>query len=1256
MAEIIISSGVVSTGITVAAGDIVTIQDGGELAGATIQNGGTVRGVYGALLTDVTAETGAIIDVAYGATGKPANSGMIIRGNATTIAEGALYYNGAAIAGAAAAGVLTGVSGTAPWRFNIGAGLTVENASLTSGTRIYANATGVISNTTILTSGNIDLKDQTVGSGVTAGGAGVTAATYNVYGFAYDTIVSKGGTLRVRPAGYASNATIDSEGKLIVDSNGAVASNVSFLSGGIGSVYRGGLLSGANVASGASVTVSGGTLSDAIMSYGGAVVVSGGGLLSGGSVVGSNAMPAAGKQVLISSGGTARGVTVNGARLIVSGGVAVGNIVSNGGQTIRTNGIASGTIIRKNGWEQVSKGGSSLDAVISANVQSAYAGGFISGTTVKGGKVVAEGVLSNITLSAGYAAVSKGGVANEVYISNGASALASSGGTVNRVTVYTGGSAIALESGRINDAVVSNGGFGIASSGGTISGVTVYAGGSGVASSGGTIVGGVTLDASARIFVSGGGVISDCTVRAGHITLWGSTGDIAQAYGTIVSGGSFRLHSSATVYDTVISKGGVMQVSRAGCVASGVMVYSGGSATVASGGQISNITVKAGGHLRIANMVTSGGLIGSLVLDLTGAAGCDKAMVFSSFNLTGMPIGSRIVKASDITDNSYTYVLVERGGNNNSYYNWTLDVYGNTYTWSRGRSVDNPLTGVRYTTGSSSFTSGTSTFYDLRLSAALIGSRVIDEVNGAAAALSTSGTTLNTSDRGALWTANTTVASAVYLANGMATGNAWLEIDGATVGGALYGAAAGQNFAGVVNMKLTSGSIKNLAAGAAAGGSVKAVNFELAGGELAGNAYAGGMGTVANAAKTTITGGTLAAGKNLYAGALWNKLSSATSVGEVTLTVKAGTINGNIYGASAVKTGTITTTAATDASHTVGSVTLTLAGGTAANAEFCAFAGGYATGTDTAKLASVYDAGDVSIDITGGTWGDAADARGGRGVFGGVMASGVKATAGNVSITVEAGTVANVFGGGWAQKGGSSTVENVEITVTGSATVANIFGCGIHSVTASENGASTTSVGDVNILLAGGNVTDNVFARGLLDGDAVTGEATITVTGSVDYGCNFYGFSRTAGEDDKAELVFADYTGTISGEVNGFKEVKFAGDTAMAFANDADISNTAWFFDLAERTTSGAAFASCEAATFADATVTLNIGEGQTLTGAWSIFDGGAATEYGTFDVQIGGTSILPDTIGLDERIASGDYAGWGFTVEDTVLKFKNLA
>ena len=192
------------------------------------------------------------------------------------------------------------------------------------------------------------------------------------------------------------------------------------------------------------------------------------------------------------------------------------------------------------------------------------------------------------------------------------------------------------------------------------------------------------------------------------------------------------------------------------------------------------------------------------------------------------------------------------------------------------------------------------------------------------------------------------------------------------------------------------------------------------------------------------------------------------------------------------------------------------------------------------------------------------------------------------------------------------------------------------------------------ITLAGGNITGGVYARGIVDGDAVTGDATVTVTGSANYACGIYGFSRMSGEEDKAELTFDGYTGIFSGDIHGFKKIALAGDTAMIFAPEAEISNTAWAFDTTERT-AGAVFATGTMADFSGATVTLKLDEAAAPV-AWNLFAGGESTTYNKFDVFVDGVSILPETIELGEQIAAGDYAGWGFTVEENVLKFKNLA
>ena len=492
----------------------------------------------------------------------------------------------------------------------------------------------------------------------------------------------------------------------------------------------------------------------------------------------------------------------------------------------------------------------------------------------------------------------------------------------------------------------------------------------------------------------------------------------------------------------------------------------------------------------------------------------------------------------------------------------------------------------------------------------------------------------------ARWTENTTATSAVNLADGMTTGNAWLEIDGLAFDKALYGTAENQNFAGAVNVKLTSGSIRNLAAGAAKGGTVRAANFTMAGGTLAGAGYAGGFGNVTDEVNTTITAGTLASGKDFYAGALANyaKTGIATTVGNVSLTVKGGEFGGNLYGASAVK-------ASVANAHTAGNVTLKLIDGNTAKADFCCFAGGYATGS--AADATVYTVGSVTADISGGSWGTAA---GGRGLFGGAFASGVGAQAGNVTVSVTGGSFGNVFGGGWAQKGGTSIVDDVEITISGG-TVANVFGGGTHSTS-----GGTTETGDITITVSGGNITGDIYARGQLDGDT-TGNVEVMFTGAADFGCDVFGYSYVGGEAGGAALSFSGYTGEFAGAIGGFDGITLYGATAMTLTSAAaNVSNTAWTFDVSARAAALAdtAMLSWEAADFDGASIELNLATDSTA--EWTLVNGAATTSYGEFDVLVDGNSILGNTLALGEKIVGGVCDGWGFTLEGSALKFKQLA
>jgi len=503
-------------------------------------------------------------------------------------------------------------------------------------------------------------------------------------------------------------------------------------------------------------------------------------------------------------------------------------------------------------------------------------------------------------------------------------------------------------------------------------------------------------------------------------------------------------------------------------------------------------------------------------------------------------------------------------------------------------------------------------------------------------------TILANGDRAAVWGANTLLTSgSVFLAGNMTSGTAYLELDGYNggTGTILYG-AQGSSFAnGKVDIQARSGSIRNLAAGADKGGTVAAVNLTLTGAELDGTGYAGGFGSVTGEVRTQITTGTIK--KDFYAGALANKLTNATSVGNVSMTVDGGTFSGNIYGASAVKTDT---TVGNGTRHTAGDVTLTVTGGeTAKGAQACIFAGGYATGNATG---TVYTVDSVTATISGGSWGTAA---GGRGVFGGIMASGVEAQViGDVNITISGGTMGNVYGGGWAQKNGVSAVGDVSINIDGG-TVANVFGGGSHSTS-----GGTTEAGDITITVSGGNITGDIYARGQLDGD-VAESAKVIFTGSADFGCGVYGYSCVGGEASDATLSFTGYTGEFAGAIGGFDGITLNGAAAMTLATAAeDVSNSNWMFDVSERSIglAGTAMVDWDDADFAGDTIKLNLTTGSTS--EWTLVDGAANTQYGEFEVLADG--ISQGVVALDQKIADGEFAGWGFALEDTLLKFKQLA
>jgi len=719
---------------------------------------------------------------------------------------------------------------------------------------------------------------------------------------------------------------------------------------------------------------------------------------------------------------------------------------------------------------------------------------------------------------------------------------------------------------------------------------------------------GLTAEAAYQLSIGDGILAKDVELNNGAIRISAFNG--ASVDGATVKAGAIICNAGAagTMDNVTIMGTGIMNLSGT-AQATGTVVEEGGQfALNAATVKAENTVIRAGGKFKINAAGADTGA--NLTLDFTGAGAGAKTFV----NDLALVSDTTTVYVKGAEQAAGTYTLGDAGTLGTVTRKWGL--YENAI--AANGSYDDALNGLTYAFDGTAVTTA-----------------ALSITTGAAAGLAGDNyTALRTADRAAKWTGATDNAT---LVTESFAGDAFLTVAG-DAAKAIYG--AGVDYEGTVNINAKSGTIRNLAAGAEAGKTVGAVKLTFDGATLGGTGYAGGFGSVTGATETLVAYGTFQ--KDFYAGALANKNAEATGVGNVNLTVEGGTFAGNLYGASAVKTAA---TVGDGIRHTAGDVTLTLAGGTATNTSFCAFAGGYATGDATG---TVYTVGNIEVTLAGGSWGTA---HGGRGIFGGVFASQVGAGAGDVAISISGGTMGNVYGGGWAQKEGTSTVGDVAIAISGG-TVANVFGGGSHSTS-----GGTTSADNVTITVSGGDISGAIYARGQLDGDTVA-NSTVIFTGAKDFSCGVYGYSYVgATEESNATLTFAGYTGEFAGEIGGFDSIEFNDGTAMTLATlAADVTNTSWKFDVAARDAAlaGTAMLTWSAADFSGDTIALNLKTGQSA--EWTLVDAATDTNYHQFDVLVDGESIIADTIGLDKKIVGGAYDGWGFTLEDSALKFKNLA
>jgi autotransporter passenger strand-loop-strand repeat protein len=387
-------------------------------------------------------------------------------------------------------------------------------------------------------------------------------------GTATFTVISPGGSQSV--IGTASSATVSSGGYEAVSSGGH-AEETMIDSGGLVAIMSSGEADFATISSGGVMLVySGGIASSATISNGGTLIVLPGGIASGtlgGTVVTANVEVLSNGMVLSASGGLVSGY-------IASGGGAIEEIFSGG--------AALSSQIDDEADEIVFSGGIASDTQVDFATEIVSSGGLaISTNLVLGGGgeqiVSSGGTASDTQVNFFTFMLVTGGTARFVAISATASAVVSGGGVLSGATVSSGGRIAVEQGGSVSGAQLSSGAFeGI--SGGTDNATTISGGatedvGFGATASGDTVLNG------AQQFVFSGGTVSGETVSAGGFVFVYSGGVVSGG----VDAGRIVALPGATINVTTSGGGQV--------ITSGVVIMSGNTPVLISGGHISNVNV-----------------------------------------------------------------------------------------------------------------------------------------------------------------------------------------------------------------------------------------------------------------------------------------------------------------------------------------------------------------------------------------------------------------------------------------------------------------------------------------------------------------------------------------------------------------------------------------------------------------------------------------------------------------------------------------
>ena len=446
MTDYTVSSGAISSGLTLNSGDELYVRHGGQAVG-TLVNAGAIENISGSSLRDIVSG------------GEYVWSGGVTTSATIQVGGYLVVY-----ANAAASACIVDSGGAADI-YGIANGSVISSGGVQD---IFSG--GKASGASVLAGG-----DQVVFSGGTAFATviGFSAANYVSFGgTASGSIIGQGGYEAVSAGARAVSAAVEA-GAIEYVFAGGIASAAEIGSGGAEAVYQAGSASGTLISSGGDAFVYGGaTLSAARVLSGGALIllpgaIDSGSVLSAGSlVISSGVVEVTQTYALVSHGGglvTGANLHDGGQQYVLPHGDAGQSVLSAGGvQKIYSGGIASGTFLASGGVQLVSSGAVASAGLASGGGIYVYSGGVTTGSELTAG---------------GSEQVSFKGDALGTVVSGGGAQYVFSGGVAFGTRIDSGGTGFVYSGGLDSAAVISSGGVERVSSGGSVASASLQTGG-----------------------------------------------------------------------------------------------------------------------------------------------------------------------------------------------------------------------------------------------------------------------------------------------------------------------------------------------------------------------------------------------------------------------------------------------------------------------------------------------------------------------------------------------------------------------------------------------------------------------------------------------------------------------------------------------------------------------------------------------------------------------------------------------------------